>query len=81
MRCGAGVIEWTINESGHIKPCTFFPDGEFSSYSLQNFEEYSMQNHEQNIVKKINDWEGLLQTVGLSTRNICEEIYKMVEKK
>ncbi|MFX3997911.1 radical SAM protein, partial [Streptococcus suis] len=28
MRCGAGVIEWTINESGHIKPCTFFPDGE-----------------------------------------------------
>lgn len=81
MRCGAGVIEWTINESGHIKPCTFFPDGEFSSYSLQNFEEYSMQNHEQNIVRKINDWEGLLQTVGLSTRNICEEIYKMVEKK
>lgn len=78
MKCGAGVIEWTINENGFIKPCTFFPDSYYTSYSIGNFEDYVTCNHSDEIVSGINEWEKRLHSVGLSTKNICEEIYKVV---
>lgn len=81
MKCGAGIIEWTINEYGELKPCPFFPDNDFLGYSIENYQEYASLNNESSIISKINDWESLLRTVGLSTKNVCEEIYRVVENK
>lgn len=80
LLCGAGVLEWTINENGNIKPCSFFPDKYYDGISVEKYEEYSSVNQKQNILSSIIDWEKELKKVGESTKNICEHIYSAVNR-
>lgn len=81
LSCGAGLLEWNVNEFGAIKPCSFFPDYLFSDITIKNFEEYLYSNQSESIILKIADWENDLNSINMSTKTICEEIYKMVECK
>ncbi|MDO4432096.1 MAG: radical SAM protein [Aerococcaceae bacterium] len=80
LGCGAGLLEWNINESGIIKPCSFFSDKHFSDINIYNFEIFFYENQAYSINQKIKDWECELNSVGLSTKHICETIYKTIRR-
>ncbi|NEW66371.1 hypothetical protein [Granulicatella sp. zg-84] len=78
LSCGAGLTEWTITEQGFIKPCSFFPDKYFTQYFYKNFQDILLKKKTNSAVECIISWEKELNSVGLSTKNICEVIYRAI---
>lgn len=80
LACGAGLTEWTITEKGFVKPCSFFPDYYFSNYKYSEFDKIISNRHTSSIINGIEVWEEELNSVGVSTKQICEVIYHALEK-
>ncbi|MBS4749648.1 hypothetical protein KG091_01010 [Carnobacteriaceae bacterium zg-ZUI78] len=80
LSCGAGLTEWTITEQGFIKPCSFFSDKYFTQYSYKNFQDILLKKKTNSAVECIISWEKELNSVGLSTKNIWEVIYRAIQK-
>lgn len=78
LLCGAGALEWNITEQGRIKPCSFFPDNYFTQYGLLDYKKYVTCNRSNQVFNSIKEWEEELNSVGLSTQSICDEIYRVL---
>lgn len=80
MMCGAGLLEWTIDENGIIKPCVLFPNNKFNKINLKNYKEFFRVDQNEYVNDGIMSWEEELNSVGLSTARICSAIYDIVKE-
>lgn len=78
--CGAGLTEWTISENGLLKPCSFFPDSHFNDFNYLQFHKVVTSSAGDCLLKNIEEWEQELNSIGMSTKQICEAIYESIKK-
>lgn len=81
MMCGAGLLEWTIDENGIIKPCVLFPNNKFNKINLKNYKEFFRVDQNEYVNDGIMSWEEELNSVGLSTARICSVIHDIIKEK
>lgn len=57
MMCGAGLLEWKIDENGIIKPCVLFPNNKFNKINLKNYKEFFRVDQNEYVNDGIMSWE------------------------
>ena len=78
LQCGAGMLSWEITETGIIKPCSFFSSRHFDWLNIKNYASYILVNQSDKILCGILEWERELNSVGLTTKNICHLIHRAI---